>query len=333
MLANVSFRQFVTTLGMVILILLLLLTLVDVDAIFDMLRYADWRLLLLAIACLLLSYGIFTLRTRYLLSNKAGFLETLHVDNSGFMLSILMQIPNSVYRAIALNRTTPVEMSRASSAVVVEFSQGTILRLIGLVLVVVLLAGDIQGNEEPLLVGVGIVGLLLAILFAAVSYGEQIEPRLTEGLAYVPLVDKRRASGISSAVIGGLRNAGSPGRFAIALLLSLGYWAFGLGFYYFTLRAFELDVPMLIVALTALIIAPPFSPMMPGIFHGLLIAPLIGLQLLESAQATAYAVLLHAIQMIILIVLGAWGIASMDIKVSDMLAEIRKRRDDNRSQS
>lgn len=330
MLTNTSFRQFLTTVGMAILVILLLLTLVDIGAVFDTLRYADWRLMLLGIVSLMLSYVIFSLRTRYLLNSEVGLLDTLHIDNSGFMLSILMQVPNSVYRVAALKRTTTVKTSRASSAVVVEFSQGSILRVAGLLVTITLLAGDLRGSEEPLLIGAGIVGLLLGLIFAVANYGEQVEPRLTAGLKYLPLVDKRRASGISSSIVGGLAGAGSPRRFGIALLFSLAYWVFGLGFYFFTLRAFQLDVPMFLVALTALVIAPPFSPMMPGVFHGLLIATLIGLQLLDSDIATAYAILLHAIQMLILILLGAWGLSRMDVKVGDLLADIRRRRDGER---
>lgn len=328
MLTNTSFRQFLTTVGMAILIILLLFTLVDFGAVFDMLRYADWGLLLLGVTSLLLSYGFFSLRTRYLLNNEVGLLDTLHIDNSGFMLSILMQIPNSVYRVAALKRTTKVETSQASSAVVVEFFQGSILRVIGLLLAVVLLAGDIRGSEEPVLIGVGIVGLLFGLIFAVSNYGEQVEPKLAMGLQSLPLVDKRRARGISSTIVEGLAGAGSPRRFGVALLFSLVYWLFGLSFYCFTLRAFELDIPMFLVALTALVIAPPFSPMMPGVFHGLLIATLIGLHLLDSEIATAYAVLLHAIQMLLLLLLGAWGLKRMDVSVGELLADIRKQRNE-----
>ena len=124
---NLSRRQVLISLGLVILIIVLLLALVDVGEVFQMLLQADWRLLLLATACLILCYGLITFRTRYLLAGQPGYLETLKVDGSGFMLSILIQVPNSAYRVLVMDRTTSVEVPKATSATVVEILQGSIL--------------------------------------------------------------------------------------------------------------------------------------------------------------------------------------------------------------
>jgi cytochrome oxidase assembly protein ShyY1 len=56
-----------------------------------------------------------------------------------------------------------------------------------------------------------------------------------------------------------------------------------------------------------------------------LIAPLVALKWLGAEPATAYAVLLHAIQMVCLIVLGVWGLSRLDIKMGEVLAEVRSR--------
>lgn len=324
---DLSRRQILISLGLVILIIVLLFALVDVGVVFQVLLKADWRFLLLGTGCLLLAYGLITLRTRYLLSSQPGYLDTLKVDGSGFMLSILIQIPNSAYRVLVFNRTTSVEIPKATSAMVVEIFQGSISRLVALALAVGLLAADLRGAEQPLVLGVILVGVLLAVLFWSVGHTEQIEPKLAGGLERVPHVDEDRAGRISSTLVGGLESAGSPRRFGVAFLFTLGLWLCGFAFYFLAARAFELDVPIpyFLVALVTLILAPPSSPLMAGIFHGLVVAPLVALNLLGVEAATAYAVLVHAIQMVCLLALGLWGLSQMDINLGELLAELRKR--------
>jgi hypothetical protein len=209
----------------------------------------------------------------------------------------------------------------------VELLLGTLLRLVGFALAVALLAADLRDAEQPLLIGVGLVVVLLALLFWSVGHAKQIQPRLAGGLRRVPRVDEGRADRISSRLVGGLESAGSPRRFGVALLMTLAFWLCGFVFYFLAARAFEIDVPIpyLLVALVTLVVAPPSSPLMPGIFHGLVVAPVVAFKLLSVEAATAYAVLVHAIQMVCLITLGFWGLSQMGISLSELLAEMRKR--------
>jgi uncharacterized protein (TIRG00374 family) len=325
--AHGSRRQILISIGLVILIIVLLLALVDVGMVFSLLLQADWRLLLLGAAFLVLCYALITLRSRYLLANQTGYRETLHVDSSGFMLSVLMQIPSSAYRVLAIDRTTSVEMPQATSAMVVEILLGSITRLLALALAIVLVAADLRGAEQPLLLGLILLGLLLAILFWSVGHTEQIEPKLAGGLERVPRIDEERAGRISSMLIRGFESAGSPRRFGVAFIMTLAFWLCGFAFYFFAARAFDLDVPIpyLLIALVALVVAPPSSPLMAGIFHGLVVTPLVAFNLLEAEPATAYAVFIHAVQMVCLLALGFWGLNRMGVSLGELLAEMRKR--------
>ena len=80
-----------------------------------------------------------------------------------------------------------------------------------------------------------------------------------------------------------------------------------------------------LVTLVTLFFVPPASPLMVGVFHGVLIAPLVALNLMDTEVATAYAVLLHAIEMVVLIALGAWGLSRMNISLGQVLSEVRGR--------
>jgi hypothetical protein len=120
---------------------------------------------------------------------------------------------------------------------------------------------------------------------------------------------------------------GSPRRFGVALLLTLAYWLSAFAFFFSVLQAFDLDesISYLLVALVTVFLVPPASPLMAGVFHGLLVAPLVGLGLMETEVATAYAVLLHAIEMVVLIALGGWAVRRMNINLRDVLGEVRGR--------
>jgi hypothetical protein len=146
-------------------------------------------------------------------------------------------------------------------------------------------------------------------------------------LQHLPLIDEPRAERVSSTLFGVVSRVGSPRRFGVALLLTMAYWICAFAFFFFVLQAFELDrsVSYPLVALVTVFLVPPASPLMAGVFHGVLIAPLVALNLMDTEVATAYAVLLHAIEMAVLIALGAWALSRMNISLGEVLAEIRGR--------
>ena len=322
-----SRRQLLITVGLVVLLIVLLVSLVDMGAVFDLLRQADWRSLMLGTGFLLISYGLLAVRWRYVLANQPRLTKTLHILTSGLMFSIITPIPNSPFRVVVMDRTTPVKATAATSSILIEYVLSFILRLAGLALIVVLLVGSLRGSERPLLVGAGVVGLMVLILFVLFSRAEQIAPTLALALQRLPRIDAERAERIASTALEGLASTGSPLRFGGALLLSFAYYLCSFAFYYLALQALGLEsrVPLVVLALGALFLVPPASPMMPGIFHSVMIAPLVALKWLEAEPATAYAVILHAVQMVCLIVLGVWGLSRLDIKMGEVLAEVRNR--------
>ena len=166
---NGSRRQLWITIGLVILLILLLVSLVDMGAVFDLLRGADWRLLLLGTGFLLLCYGLLAVRWRYVLANRPSLAKTLHVLTSGLMFSIITPVPNSPFRVVVMTRTTPVKTTEATSSILIEYVLSFILRLVGLALGTVLWVGSLRGAESTLLVGAGVVGLMVLILFALFS--------------------------------------------------------------------------------------------------------------------------------------------------------------------
>ena len=94
------------TIGLVVLLIALLVSLVDMGAVFDLLRQAEWRLLLLGTGLLLICYGLLAVRWRYVLANRAPLTRTLHILTSGLMFSTITPVPNSPFRVVVMDRAT-----------------------------------------------------------------------------------------------------------------------------------------------------------------------------------------------------------------------------------
>ena len=85
----------------------------------------------------------------------------------------------------------------------------------------------------------------------------------------------------------------------------------------------ELTKPHLIIPLAVMVVAPPTSPMMIGVFHGAVIAVLGTLGLLDADLAAAYAVNIHFVQMVFLIILGVIGLRRLNLEFRTIVNEIR----------
>ena len=124
-------RQILRSIGLVVLIILLLLLLVDFEAIWEGMLLTDWWEYAFSVGFLLVAYALLTLRTRFLLEQKLGYFDALYADSSGFMFSILMQLPNTAFRALAFNRSAGIDASTTTSALTVEVLTGWLGAFVG----------------------------------------------------------------------------------------------------------------------------------------------------------------------------------------------------------
>ena len=164
-------------------------------------------------------------------------------------------------------------------------------------------------------------------MFLIVGLRDRLEPGVAKLLALLPNMEDEKAQRTSASIFQAAASAGSPKRFGIALFLSLCYWLCGLGFYSFVVSAFSIDERFQILAIAgaAMTIVPISSPMMIGVFHGLLIATLVALKLGNTVEATSYAIVVHLIQMVILLLLGSWGLRQLRLKPREIIHDVRAR--------
>ena len=335
MVERSSNRQTYIIIGLIGLIIFLLLTFIDFSAVYELLITADWRLLGAGTVLLILSYAFLTLRWRYLLGNRHTYRDTLYVTGSGYMFGILMQLPTTVYRVLVTERKSMAKVAESSSAIAVEVVLSLILRLLGAVLVISLLVARSRETENFLSTTLFMVAGLIVLMFLIIAFRKRLEPAAAGLIAKLPNVDESQAKGISGSIFRAAANAGSPKRFGIALFISLCYWICGLGFYAMSVSAFALDEKLQVAAIAAaaMTVVPISSPMMIGVFHGLLIATLVALKLGDTAEVTSYAIVVHLIQMAVLVLIGSWGLRQLQLKPREIVQDVRARmrRGDNQA--
>ena len=322
---NLPRFQTTRNIGLLVLVILLIWLLVDSEDTREALQQINWGLFALAVGFLILGYALTVLRTRYLLQQKLGYADTLSVDASGFMFNILIQLPNAPFRALALNRSAGVEVPAVTSALTIETITGIMVRSIGIVFAIGIVAANQRDAERPILNAMVVVVVILLTIFILARDPNRVASGLKRGLSAIPRVTEDRADGIARGTANTLEQVASVRRFGMAFLLTLVIWTLSLLFYYFSLQALNLDlmVPDLYIPLAAIAVAPPSSPTMIGIFHGAVIATLGSLRLLDADEAAAYAIQIHLVQMVILIILGVLGMRRLKIDFQGIIREIR----------
>jgi len=320
-------RQILRSLGLVILIILLIALFVDFDALMEVIRSTDWVEYGLAVGFLLIAYAIYTLRTRYLLQNRVGYLDALAIDGGGFMFGVLFSIPTDVFRVVAMNRSDKVDPSVTGSALTIGAITSMLVRMMGLLFAIVFGAASSRDATRPLLSSLLTVVILLVLLFVLAKNAQRIRPYLARVLGWIPRVSVERTERSSAGISNTLQEIASFRRFGMSLFLRILIWVFSLLFYFYAFESMniELTTPHLLIPLSIMVVVPPTSPMMIGVFHGAVIAILGTLGIMGTNDAAAYAVTIHFVQMVILIILGFIGLRRLDLKFSTILKEIRAR--------
>ena len=75
---------------------------------------------------------------------------------------------------------------------------------------------------------------------------------------------------------------------------------------------------MLALSLGALMMIPPSSPALPGVFHAQIVLPFAALGI-SSSYLTAYAIVLHALEAGMILSLGVLALLFSGISMGDLL--------------
>jgi uncharacterized protein (TIRG00374 family) len=294
---------------------------VDLAAVGQVLQTAVYPLLLLASLLLILGMLFYALRWRLLLGNKPTLLQTFHASNIGHAGNIVVPArAGEAMRIVVLGRGGAVSYTEATSSFVVERLFEQLMRLLALVAAVAVGAG-IELSPGSILGGVAVLVVAFAGIQWLVQRRERVLLRWPAWFAKLPRITEDGARRSLVDLLDNLTAVSEPKHLAKVMGASLLAWGCFWGFFYATLLALGDGFPAsdrLAVSLGALALSPPSAPTQPGIFHASVVVPLAAVGF-DEVTLTAYAVLLHILEMVWMIGLALWGLGQMGLSVRVLL--------------
>ena len=318
--SQLSTKRILGVLAVIIVIIAIFLLLVDLDEVLNELSTADPRLLLLASAAFLAGLVAFAARWRALLNYEPSLIFTFHASNLGHAGNILLPFrAGEAIRILVMGTDAEVSLAESTSSFVVERLFEQLMRLLA-IMGAVLVGVGLETSAEAIVGGVLFVILGFAAVLYLATHPEFTLSKGTRLLAAIPRVSEERAQQATADLLANLSSIAHPRRFLIVLGWSLLSWSLFWLFYFITLRALDTGLSLqdqVAISLGGLAISPPSAATQPGLFHASVVAPLSAVGY-DVELVTAYAVLLHIIEMIWLIILAIWALIATKISLGDI---------------
>lgn len=307
---NKNIQRAIIIVAVIIAITVLFFLLVDVEEVGQLLVAADARFLFAASIMLILGLVAYAARWRTLLGNKPGLLFTFHAGNMGHAGNILIPFrAGEAIRILVMGSDKSVSLTEATTSVVVERLFETLMRL--LIMAVAILVGvGLEISPAAALGGIGFLILGFGAIAWLVSNQDFTLDRGTRLLARLPRVTEETAHKSISDLLQNLEAVSKPRQFALILFWSVITWSLLWGFFYLTLLSLGTSFApeqQLAVSLGAMALSPPSAATQPGIFHASIVVPLAALGI-DPETLTAYAVILHILEIFWIVGLATWGL-------------------------
>ena len=318
-------RPWITVLviaGIVVVFLLL----VDVGAVIDELRNADWVLIGMATALLLVGYLIQTLRWRRLLSNIPPISYTFHTMNVSTFTNLISFIPTTPIRIFFMGEREDISIPRATSSLTIAIVFDWVMKIIAILGAIVLLA-PIDSNSGTIVIFIGVIVLIFAGMLLLVHNMDKIIAWVTPLLLRLGFLKEEQVEGMLSGLAQGMEEIGSTKKVALIFLYSLISWTFFIGFYVVGLLAFNIDLPpaeMLAAVLVAAFFVNPTGPYLPGVFNVLLVVPMALVSSIDIEALVAYSIVIYAILLGIWLLLGVWAMRHYKLSLSELRERARE---------
>ena len=316
---NVKRRSWISIL-IVVGLIIVFLVLVDIEAVIDELKNADWGYLALAVAFLLAGYFIQAIRWRYLLRNLPRLPYTFHTLNIATMTNLMTFIPSIPTRVFLMGENEKVTIPQATSSITIAFILDLVMKVLA-IMGLILLRSDPTSSGMTIFLYLIIVIVIFAGIILLASNIDKIVTQLTPLLGRLPFLKEEQAERLMSGLAEGLSEVGSPRQLSIALAYSLFAWICFLIFFVIGLLAFNIEKPMeelITGVMAALILINPTGPYLPGIFNVLLVAPMALVSDIDVEALFAFSLVIYAFLLVVWVGLGAWGMRYFNICFSDL---------------
>lgn len=303
---------------------------IEPTAIWVALQTVNYGNLLLTAVGIFLFLLLRAVRWRFMLSNEISLPTVFHIQNIGYLITNLLPLRlGDVARAVLIGNVPPITLARGLSTMVVE-------RVLDLLFVVTLLPFTLA--EVPTLPSwmqsaaraSGFAAVVAIVLLVVAANQRPFVQRLaTRLLHFIPRLNPTPWLRRLDDLLAGLGSLMRLREGGILVGLSILLWLPILGSYYSALTAVHIQPTWAMAAFVfcaaAFSVALPSSPGQIGVFHAGVIAALQILGQPEAASAS-FAFLYHALNLLIMVLLGLYGLSSTGSTFSNVLAAVRSRR-------
>lgn len=252
--------------------------------------------------------------------------DLLDIVNLGYLANNLLPARlGDVIRSYLAREWTPATFSFALSTTAVERVLDTLVVVTMLFGVLPFLPVPPQAAQVGTLLGIAffMAGIVLVVM---AWYKPQSERLIRTVLRPLPL-DETVWSGRIVSLLEGFSLVRHPMRFARVLLSTVLIWAVAIASYWFVFMAFNLDLDYVagafVISLAALGMAVPSGPASTGTYDA---AASGALQILGVAAGLAggVAVILHAINFIVITVFGVWSLGKRGLTLGKLTTQAEK---------
>ena len=294
---------------------------VDLNQVIVRLRLADWRFLVASMIALVVSYILLAIRWRYLLGNQPGFIPSFHSVNISNLVNSLTPIPEIALRVLITGQGSGMSVPGATSGILVERSLEQVMRVLAF-LIAILTGYVLAINSSSILVNAGLIVGFLIMMALLLRNAERFVSWIKSQLGRFPRLDQPRVENVLNDMQTGLKLAGGPKQLTIGWLMSFAIWGAFFIFAYLVLVGLNINLPvpqLLAISLVTLAVAPPSAPGTPGLYQATIVGALSLIAGFDLALMTTYAIMIHILQVLPLLILGFWGLMGTNLSLRGLL--------------
>lgn len=303
---------------------------IEPAAIWEALQTANYGYLFLTAVNIPLFLLLRAVRWRFLLRHEAPLPTVFHIQNIGYLATNLLPLRlGDVVRAVLIGNVPPITLARGLSTMVVE-------RVLDMLFVVTLLpftlaeVATLPSWMQSAARASGFAAVAAIVLLVVAANQRPFVHRLaTAILQAIPRLDAATWLRRLDDLLTGLSSITRLGEGGVLVGLSILLWLPILGAYYLALTAVHIQptwsMAAFVFCASAFSVALPSSPGQIGVFHAGVIAALQLLGQPEAASAS-FAFLYHAMNLLLMVLFGLYGINRTGSTFGNVLAAARSRR-------
>jgi len=266
-------------------------------------------------------------RWRFMLNNDISWQQTFHIQNIGYMLTMLLPFrAGDLARAVLIGNVPPITLARGVSTMVVE-------RLLDMLFIVTMLPftlAEVDALPNWMQVGArgsGIAAIAAILILIAAANQRPFALKISAVILNRLPLDTNRWLKRADDLLAGLNSLTRLKDGVVLIGYSIIIWLPILFSYRIVMQAVNIQptwaMTGFVVAAAALSIAAPSSPGQIGVFHAGVTAALVFLGQDKSAAAS-FAVIYHALNLVSMVVLGAIGLMRTGATLGQVIAATKQ---------